>query len=864
MKRTNSRKKHLRVPARPLETPGVSFVAPNKNHHPHEMTTLRAFLGSRRVTKDREWNITGMSKEDKGKYYVSNTDYDAFITLFYQNTFIEKRHSSLLERHSDYTPLLIDLDFKHTEKHRIFSVDNIRNFISMYAKAFFHFIDHTPIRFFVQVKATTSEEKGIGKDGIHIVCPDISVPYNIPFTLRYYLLEQNIIGTCFPGLINPAKDVFDESVIQRNNWFLYGATKPDKDAYAVTQCYLASDAGVENVVCNETDAVLVNLFSLQRGHNTATNIIFRDDTKEEWTMWESTANTKKPMKTMKTKKPDKICDIVMKPVTDDVLSIVTNQSEEISKILNVNDTWGVCEMDEGYKLTHNSNRCLVVHDVVHSTSGHSCIFVQRTHANLFCFSHNAVALAKPIANALWRLLSYEEECDELIDDVYACRKFVHCMAGEIHREGEAVYIFSNDTGMWETSDTALMSAVHRHKTSLVFQTVKDNGSKTALNYGGSTKFIHNMLAHLKALLPNETFIADNIDASLAYLLFADGIFHIPTQTFSSGFDKTKVFMSRIARRFPLARDRVLEAEINTRLFVQPFSSEAVGSYMKMRFARSLAGCYCDKKFICALGDADSSKGTITKAMRSAFGGYVVEWNANYLKYNGHSGADEAKKLSWIFPFVHARLAISNEARMDKTPLDGNLIKTLSSGGDEMSARKNFRDEMPIIVRASFFYLGNDMPAITPKDSGIQTRVRMIRFSKRFVERPSGTNELLADPLIKSKIATTEWSDSLFWLIMDAYSFRMDEPDDVLEETKEWVPCETMELREVLEEKYTIDVADASDDNFTSSRDIIAYLKTMNVNLSDQKIGRELSKLGLIKDDKRIEGKTIRILRGIKD
>jgi hypothetical protein len=372
-----------------------------------------------------------------------------------------------------------------------------------------------------------------------------------------------------------------------------------------------------------------------------------------------------------------------------------------------------------------------------------------------------------------------------------------------------------------------------------------------------------MLAHLKALLPNETFIADNIDASLPYLLFANGIFHIPDQTFTVGFDKTKVFMSRIARRFPLVRNRGLEAEINARLFVQPFSSEAVGSYMKMRFARSLAGCYYDKKFICALGDADSSKGTITKAMRSAFGGYVVEWNANYLKYNSHSGADEAKKLSWVFPFVNARLAISNEARMDKTPLDGNLIKTLSSGGDEMSARKNFLDEMPIIVRASFFYLGNDMPAITPKDSGIQTRVRMIRFSKRFVERPSSANELLADPLIKSKITTTEWRNSLFWLIMDAYSFATDEPIDVIEETKEWVPCETMVLRDMLEENYTIDVADTSDNNFTPSRDIIAYLKTIDVNLSDTKIGRELTKIGLIKRDKRMGGKTIKVWRGIK-
>lgn len=823
------------------------------------MTTLRAFLDGRRVTKDEEWNITGMSSADKGKYYISNTDYDSFHFLYYQYVFLEKRHSSLLERHGDFTPLLIDLDFKHTEKHRIFSVENIRNFISIYAKAFFHFMEHTPLRFFVQLKPSSSEEKGIGKDGIHIVCPDISVSYNIPFTLRYYLLEQNIIGTCFPGLINPANDVFDESVIQRNNWFLYGATKPSKEPYKVTHCFLASADSIEEIAWAETDQELLKLFSLQR-HCTGINPIVRAGAKEEWNLWESNANTKKPKKI---KKP---CDIIMKSVTDtDALSVVTNQSEEISKLLNLNDTWLVSEMDEGYKLTHNSNRCLVVQDVIHSTPGHSCIFVQRTHTNLFCFSHNTASVAKPIAIALWRLLSSEEERDELIDDVYACRTFVHCMAGEIHREGDMVYVFNHDNGMWEVGDTAIMMAVHRHKTRLVFTVEKDNGKKGVMNYGGSTKLIHNMLAHLKALLPDETFIADNIEHSLPYLLFADGIFHIPSQTFRAGFDKTKVFMARIPRRFPLARDRALESEINARLFIHPFSSEAVGSYMKMRLARSLAGCYRDKKFICALGEPDCSKGTITKALRSAFGGYVVEWNANNLIYNSHSGADEAKRLAWIFKFANARLAISNEARMDKNvSLDGNLIKTLSSGGDEMSARNNFCDELPIIIRASFFYLGNDMPSITPKDAGIQTRIRMIRFTKRFVDHPSGENELLADPLVKERLCTPTWSDALFWIIMDAYSLAMEEPVEVLEETKEWIPCETVEFRRVLEDKYTINVADTSDDNFVPSRDIIAYLKAMNVNLSDTKIGRELSKLGLIKDDKRIDGKTIRIMRGIKD
>lgn len=824
--------------------------------------TLHEFLNARRTKKGEQFNITGMSTLDMGTYFVPDTDYEGLLSLFHSHVCIEKRESSLLEKHSEFTPILIDLDFKYdsADVTRVFTQDNIRLFVSMYAKAFFHFFDwKEPVRFFVQLKSGPILENGKKKDGIHIVCPDISLRYTIPFTLREYLLEQNIIDQCFPHVVNPAADVFDKSVIQRNNWFLYGASKPGKEAYAITSCLLARpDGGIEETTWEETGVDCIRLFSLQHGRTVESRIRHREDVKDEWNTWESIASPSQSG--TKHRKPI-VAEIKQNLIEKDDRSVT---SEGISKLLKLDGmTWEVSEMDNGYKLSHNTLRCLVMGDVDHSTPGHSCIFVQRTHANAFCFSHNTKKLSNPLSGALWKLLA-NEHTEELIDDVYACRKFVESMGDEIHREGETVYIFNTENGLWESSETALMSAVHRHKTNLIFYTISDVGKKTCINYGGSTKHIKNMLVHLKAVLRNETFMSSNTETSLNYLLFEDGIFHIPTQVFTPGFDKTKVFTARIPRKFPSLRNHALEEEINRTLFVLPFKNEAVGKYMKMRLARSIAGCYHDKKFICALGDADSSKGTITKAMRNAFGGYVVEWNANHLKYNTHSGADEAKKLSWIFQFEHTRLAISNESRMDKTAMDGNLVKTLSSGGDEMTARKNFGDETPIVLRASFFYLGNDMPEITPKDSGIQTRIRMIRFTKRFVEHPSSPNELQADPMIKHKIATTEWCDSLFWLIMDAYAFSTEEPDEVIEETKEWIPNDVVLFKTALEERFTIDLTDMSVDNFVQSRDIIEHLKTMNLNLSDQKIGRELSKLGLTKDDKRMNGKTIKVWKGIKE
>lgn len=60
------------------------------------MTTLRAFLDSRRVAKDdTTWNLTGMGRNDAGKYYVSNNDYDELLRLHHDHIFVNSLPSSL-------------------------------------------------------------------------------------------------------------------------------------------------------------------------------------------------------------------------------------------------------------------------------------------------------------------------------------------------------------------------------------------------------------------------------------------------------------------------------------------------------------------------------------------------------------------------------------------------------------------------------------------------------------------------------------------------------------------------------------------------------------------------------------------------
>ena len=85
------------------------------SHMTTKLPTLRSFLDTHRSNKEsNEWCITGMSEDDKGKYHVSDQEYDTFLKIVHNHIFGHvPRASSLLERHRDTGPLLVDQDPRH-------------------------------------------------------------------------------------------------------------------------------------------------------------------------------------------------------------------------------------------------------------------------------------------------------------------------------------------------------------------------------------------------------------------------------------------------------------------------------------------------------------------------------------------------------------------------------------------------------------------------------------------------------------------------------------------------------------------------------------------------------------------------------
>ena len=273
---------------------------------------------------------------------------------------------------------------------------------------------------------------------------------------------------------------------------------------------------------------------------------------------------------------------------------------------------------------------------------------------------------------------------------------------------------------------------------------------------------------------------------------------------------------------------------------------------------ALFGDYRRKRVLMCLGTTDCGKSKLTEALRASFGGYFGEFTANCLIYNERNGQDEAKLLAWFQDLEGCRFAMSNEIRKvkeDRQKIDGNLLKTIASGGDTMRVRRNNKDQHEIVNRTTICLMANDFPDIEPMDDGTQNRVRCIQYKQRYSLEPK-EGELQADPDLPNKINKTKYQDSLFWVIADCYKQMVGTMEaviggaikdcpDVTNFTKCMVRDEKDDLLQSLEERFEIT---NNPNDSVPVRMIIEHLHSSGTAHSPTKIGLILNKLVKLPDD----------------
>ena len=166
----------------------------------------------------------------KGSYYIEEHDLDIFYEYYEKALFDNELH--ITERHCEISPMIIDLDFKYEletfeRKHKISHIEKIIELYVLEICNLFE-IEKNDKRLisFIFERDELYKNKGITKDGIHILFPTIVSYPDAQYYIRNNILKK--IGEIISdlGLKNAVSDIVDKSVIAPNTcWLLYGSNK---------------------------------------------------------------------------------------------------------------------------------------------------------------------------------------------------------------------------------------------------------------------------------------------------------------------------------------------------------------------------------------------------------------------------------------------------------------------------------------------------------------------------------------------------------------------------------------------------------------------------------------------------------------
>ena len=121
---------------------------------------------------------------------------------------------------------------------------------------------------YVMEKKHPVEYRGKLKDGIHIVWPQLIVNNDLQHWVRRKVLDRSpLVFTGLP-LTNSFDDVVDDHIIDKCNWQMYGSSKPDMEAYKVTQIWKwdpqdRSLIDMSALVGKVSEAHYVSMFSMR-------------------------------------------------------------------------------------------------------------------------------------------------------------------------------------------------------------------------------------------------------------------------------------------------------------------------------------------------------------------------------------------------------------------------------------------------------------------------------------------------------------------------------------------------------------------------------------------------------------------------
>ena len=439
---------------------------------------------------------------------------------------------------------------------------------------------------------------------------------------------------------------------------------------------------------------------------------------------------------------------------------------------------------------------------------------------------------------------------------------------------DVLYAFDSRTGMWSDNKNVHYSILSELKDHLHLITWNDKECQWKQNtkgYGNDSVLIRKMMPFLQSMCIDDQWLSRNATTSLGYLLFKNGYLDMSTGTLYK-FNPKIVFFARLPIKYKSLNDEGIKymMEVKEKFFDIPLGKE-VGDFFLLQLARGLAGDVM-KKIMFGIGPANNGKSTFVDACQLSFGDYVGTFNAETLAFR-ESKTDEAANMRWVLLLQYKRLIFSNELK-NKSDLDGNFIKKLSSGGDRISARVHCGNETEIQPHFLACVMANDLPKIKPHDQALDNRLRVINYERVFVDNPTNQFEVQKDHNIKNQMKEEEFQRVFLMLFIKTYlDFKQNgsvdfDPPEILAAKENWIGV-AANISFVGKFLFDFEITDNEED-FIKSSEINEWIIQQELGITVQKFTNELKKHCILNNfsnvkskTKKINGKALHVWEGLK-
>lgn len=168
------------------------------------------------------------------RMYVNGFDRNLLFEL-YAKDLQRNKDLYLTEKHRMMSPVLIDVDLRFPTTSGIsrrYTSTHIMDIARIYGEMLASFVVVDDIDFFVFEKPAPRLESHVVKDGFHMMVPGIVTQPAVQFVVRQnvLLLMKKIRAEI--GNQNNLDDMFEEAVIIRNNWSMFGSKTSNGEPYA--------------------------------------------------------------------------------------------------------------------------------------------------------------------------------------------------------------------------------------------------------------------------------------------------------------------------------------------------------------------------------------------------------------------------------------------------------------------------------------------------------------------------------------------------------------------------------------------------------------------------------------------------------